>query len=486
MATPTVMSDLSTTAASNSPAGSEAPISTDDFHRAIQAILRHTNAKGTDIASATTTNIGAATGEFVDITGTTTITGLGTIAAGIERTLRFTGALTLTHNATSLILPGGANITTYNGYIALFRSLGSGNWVLITDNKNIGAYIQNQTYTAFTTGGTSSAFTVTAIPAITTYTNSRLAVTLNAAPSGSPTINYNALGAKNFKYKDYAGTKQFVTSTQAPSGHLCDLWYDGTDVVLQNPLPIGIINTGYIYGLQCASAADTIHDITVSTGVCSDSAGTTTITLGSSITKQIDAAWAVGTNAGGMFTGTVANNTTYYLFIIRRSDTGVVDAGWDTSITAANKPANYDSYRLIMSIKTDGTAQIRPFEQNGNGTDREVRYLTPILDISNVAQSTSYASTTLSIPAGKRFKGFGNILRAGSTSAAIQVRSPNYSDGTPSVTASPLATTGLASAAAACNSTWTCHTDTSSQIQTASSAGTPSIYLTTEGYLEYL
>jgi hypothetical protein len=132
MAVPTVMADLSTTAASNSPAGSESPISTDDFHRAIQSILRHTNAKGADIASATTTDIGAATGEFVDVTGTTTITGLGTIAAGIERTVRFTGALTLTHNGTTLILPGAANITTAANDRALFRSLGSGNWLCIS------------------------------------------------------------------------------------------------------------------------------------------------------------------------------------------------------------------------------------------------------------------------------------------------------------------------------------------------------------------
>ncbi|MFA7301861.1 MAG: hypothetical protein WC069_06145, partial [Candidatus Shapirobacteria bacterium] len=53
--------------------------------------------------SSGTTSIGAATGQFVDVTGTTTITSLGTATAGITRKVRFTGALTLTHNATSLI-----------------------------------------------------------------------------------------------------------------------------------------------------------------------------------------------------------------------------------------------------------------------------------------------------------------------------------------------------------------------------------------------
>lgn len=79
------------------------------------------------IASATTTNIGAATSNDVIISGTTTITGLGTIAAGAARWVQFTGILTLTNGA-AIILPGGANITTAAGDTALFISEGSGNW----------------------------------------------------------------------------------------------------------------------------------------------------------------------------------------------------------------------------------------------------------------------------------------------------------------------------------------------------------------------
>jgi hypothetical protein len=44
--------------------------------------------------------------------------------------LRFSGALTLTYNATSLILPGAANITTAAGDTLEAVSLGSGNWVV--------------------------------------------------------------------------------------------------------------------------------------------------------------------------------------------------------------------------------------------------------------------------------------------------------------------------------------------------------------------
>lgn len=82
------------------------------------------------VASATSTAIGAAASNNVDISGTTTITGFGTVAEGINRKGRFTGVLTLTHNATSLILPGGANITTAANDRYEARSLGAGNWIV--------------------------------------------------------------------------------------------------------------------------------------------------------------------------------------------------------------------------------------------------------------------------------------------------------------------------------------------------------------------
>ncbi|MBF8732790.1 hypothetical protein IRZ59_20350 [Pseudomonas guariconensis] len=88
------------------------------------------------LASAATVNIGAALANTINISGTTTINSLGTIAAGARRTLIFQGALTLTHNATSLILPSGADIVTKAGETADFISLGSGNWRCIEYRTN--------------------------------------------------------------------------------------------------------------------------------------------------------------------------------------------------------------------------------------------------------------------------------------------------------------------------------------------------------------
>jgi hypothetical protein len=83
------------------------------------------------VASAPTCDIGAAASNRVSITGTTTITSLGGVPNAV-RLVTFAGALTLTHNATTLILPGGANITTAAGDSCIAASDASGNWTVLS------------------------------------------------------------------------------------------------------------------------------------------------------------------------------------------------------------------------------------------------------------------------------------------------------------------------------------------------------------------
>jgi hypothetical protein len=85
------------------------------------------------LASASTTDLGSVTSNVIDITGTTTITAFGSSAntAIPIYFLRFTGILTLTYNASSLILPTAANITTATGDTAIAKYEGSGNWRVI-------------------------------------------------------------------------------------------------------------------------------------------------------------------------------------------------------------------------------------------------------------------------------------------------------------------------------------------------------------------
>lgn len=117
--------------------------------------------KAADIASASTVNIGAAVGGFMHVTGTTTITAFDSVTAGTERTLKFDGILTLTHNATSLILPGGANITTAAGDTAIFRSEGSGNWRCISYNPASGAAVAGSAGAGWVVLGTTTGSSTT-------------------------------------------------------------------------------------------------------------------------------------------------------------------------------------------------------------------------------------------------------------------------------------------------------------------------------------
>lgn len=114
----------------------------------------------TDAASATTLDLGALSTSKVRITGTTTISSFGTATSGIARWLRFAAATPLVYNAASMILPGGANITTAANDTALAISLGSGNWEVHQYQRAAqppsGTVIQvaQQLYTTYATGTT--------------------------------------------------------------------------------------------------------------------------------------------------------------------------------------------------------------------------------------------------------------------------------------------------------------------------------------------
>lgn len=93
--------------------------------------------KGADVASGTALPV-LADGNIFDVTGTTTVTSIDTMAVGTVIILHFDGALTLTHHATNLILPGGANITTAAGDEAIFYEYATGDWRCLAYTKASG------------------------------------------------------------------------------------------------------------------------------------------------------------------------------------------------------------------------------------------------------------------------------------------------------------------------------------------------------------
>lgn len=127
--------DFSTTAGSNTDISGVSiaegcpPSNVNDALRALCAQIKAGVAnQGSNIASSGSIDLGAATGQYVKITGTTSITALGTAAAGTTRDCVMTSGFTLTYNATSLITPTAASITGAAGDCFRATSEGSGNW----------------------------------------------------------------------------------------------------------------------------------------------------------------------------------------------------------------------------------------------------------------------------------------------------------------------------------------------------------------------
>lgn len=143
MPVPTLISDLTTTPATNSPSGAESAKGVvDDYFRAHAAFIAQLNAivQGPTVTlpSAATTNIGFAGSLNIAITGTTTITAFDLYAEGTLRYVTFSGAMVLTHNAAVLVLPGAANITTVSGDVGIFKSNGSGKWTCMVYQRQAG------------------------------------------------------------------------------------------------------------------------------------------------------------------------------------------------------------------------------------------------------------------------------------------------------------------------------------------------------------
>ena len=70
----------------------------------------------------------ASSGNTVSLSGTATANTLGTVQAGFIGVIHYGIAVTVTHNATSRILPGGVSVNWAIGDVEIVVSLGSGNW----------------------------------------------------------------------------------------------------------------------------------------------------------------------------------------------------------------------------------------------------------------------------------------------------------------------------------------------------------------------
>lgn len=240
---------------------------------------------------------------------------------------------------------------------------------------------------------------------------------------------------------------------------------------------------GHINGLTLSNnATDATNDIDIAAG---EAASTETdpvlMVLASGLTKRLDAAWAVGTGNGGLDTGSIAD-TTYHVWLIQRSDTGVVDVLFSASASSPTMPTNYDRKVCIGSIIRQ-SASIVPFIQDGN-----IFTINAVADVSSTNPGISAVSRTLTVPSGVRVVAFGSLTLFGANNGTVYAALLSALDlGDQNPTASNCQV-GFTSAAASNRQTGSFQvpTNTSSQIRSrlALSEASTVLTITTRGWID--
>lgn len=198
-----------------------------------------------------------------------------------------------------------------------------------------------------------------------------------------------------------------------------------------------------IYGLTYDVGTDTTNDININTGGAMDATGAYWMTLATALGKQSDVAWAVGgttgTPLGWLDTGAVGNSD-YYIWLIARSDTGVVDSLCSLSSTAPTMPSNYDFKRLIGWFKRVGGTIVafKTYETWGGGI--EMTWDVPTLDI-NLANTLTTSRRTDAVKVPLNFSTIAHInvsIFDATTAAIVNICCPDQTDAAPSGSSAPL------------------------------------------------
>ena len=225
-----------------------------------------------------------------------------------------------------------------------------------------------------------------------TTPNHKLDVAGNLGLSVSAYLNFGATdGTTGYGIRDNAGTLEYKNSGGEWAGIGSGSGGSGSSIV-----------PNYITGLTTSNnASDANKDLDISTGYAMDFTNAVGMSLTSSLTKQLDATWATGTNAGGLFSGSIASNTLYYVYLIKNTISGTVDAGFSTSSTASDIPSGYTAYRMIDYIRTDASSNIIEYNNVISG-DTITKWWKARQTLASGLTATTYTaqSTTGWIPSG--------------------------------------------------------------------------------------
>jgi hypothetical protein len=262
--------------------------------------------------------------------------------------------------------------------------------------------------------------------------------------------------------------------------------WDGTDWLSTFALGIDASEMygNFITGLILSTAGGS-PIFGISAGKATNSTSVMAMTLPVNYTKTTSA-WALGSNAGGLDTGIIANSTWYHVYVIKRSDTGVVDIVYSLSANAPSLPSGYNYYRRLGALKTNASGQWIKFIQDGDTFTWDI----PPADIIVGNPGTASIVRTLSTPNGLRVEaivmlGFG-APAAADNPAAIYLSDLSITDQAPNVGTGTLYVYSAAGTITNASLVTRVFTNTASQIRSRlqfSGAGTQ-VYYTTYGWVD--
>lgn len=230
------------------------------------------------------------------------------------------------------------------------------------------AEIQGQTYTAFTTGGTATAFTLTPTPAITAYAeNQEFDVEFHTASTGTPTINISAAGAKSLKYRGPTTGALVTVGTLIPSGWRSKVTYDGADMIVREMPTAEPAIAAYPAPVRQTVLSGPVD----SNGLPNfgGSTGSTTVTM--SGTLEATAAGGTSDRLGSItnasWTG-LSTNGTMYLYLTVNAD------GTCTTGSTTLRP-NYQAAGTYSTTSGQSTFNVQEMTMKvGNGSSADQAY----------------------------------------------------------------------------------------------------------------